>query len=81
PVLKPENLRQVHSHWDDMLFHVSQEMWDADQRFGLRRGVTQCVMLTNRALGFLSFSRRSLRCSSFTYDEVELRLQLLARES
>lgn len=48
---------------------------------GLRRGVTQCVMLPNRALGFLSFSRSSLRCSSFTYDEVELRLQLLARES
>lgn len=33
------------------------------------------------ALGFLSVSRSSLRCSSFTYDEVELRLQLLARES
>lgn len=31
--------------------------------------------------GLLSFSRSSLRCSSFTYDEVELRLQLLARES
>lgn len=81
PVLKPENFRQGHLHWDDMLFHETQAMWDAAQRFGLRRGVTQCVMLPNRALGFLSFSRSSLRCSSFTYDEVELRLQLLARES
>ncbi|EEN3508078.1 transcriptional regulator SdiA [Salmonella enterica subsp. enterica serovar Enteritidis] len=81
PVLKPENFRQGHLHWDDVLFHEAQAMWDAAQRFGLRRGVTQCVMLPNRALGFLSFSRSSLRCSSFTYDEVELRLQLLARES
>ncbi|ECD1841805.1 transcriptional regulator SdiA [Salmonella enterica subsp. enterica serovar Enteritidis] len=79
PVLKPENFRQGHLHWDDVLFHEAQAMWDAAQRFGLRRGVTQCVMLPNRALGFLSFSRSSLRCSSFTYDEVELRLQLLAR--
>lgn len=78
PVLKPENFRQGHLHWDDVLFHEAQAMWDAAQRFGLRRGVTQCVMLPNRALGFLSFSRSSLRCSSFTYDEVELRLQLLA---
>ncbi|EIA8608876.1 transcriptional regulator SdiA [Salmonella enterica] len=81
PVLKPENFRQGHLHWDDVLFHEAKAMWDAAQRFGLRRGVTQCVMLPNRALGFLSFSRSSLRCSSFTYDEVELRLQLLARES
>lgn len=81
PVLKPENFRQGHLHWDDVLFHEAQAMWDAAQRFGLRRGVTQCVMLPNRALGFLSVSRSSLRCSSFTYDEVELRLQLLARES
>ncbi|HCL5280476.1 TPA: transcriptional regulator SdiA [Salmonella enterica] len=81
PVLKPENFRQGHLHWDDVLFHEAQAMWDAAQRFGLRRGVTQCVMLPNRALGFLSVSRGSLRCSSFIYDEVELRLQLLARES
>ncbi len=52
PVLKPENFRQGHLHWDDMLFHETQAMWDAAQRFGLRRGVTQCVMLPNRALGF-----------------------------
>ncbi len=52
PVLKPENFRQGHLHWDDVLFHEAQAMWDAAQRFGLRRGVTQCVMLPNRALGF-----------------------------
>lgn len=52
PVLKPENFRQGHLHWDDVLFHEAKAMWDAAQRFGLRRGVTQCVMLPNRALGF-----------------------------
>ncbi|EBL7529450.1 excinuclease ABC subunit UvrC [Salmonella enterica] len=55
PVLKPENFRQGHLHWDDVLFHEAQAMWDAAQRFGLRRGVTQCVMLPNRALGSRSY--------------------------
>lgn len=38
-------------------------------------------MLPNRALGFLSVSRASARHAPFAHDEIELRLQLLVRES
>ncbi|VEB58057.1 transcriptional regulator [Salmonella enterica subsp. enterica] len=55
PVLKPENFRQGHLHWDDVLFHEAQAMWDAAQRFGLRRGVTQCVMLPKPGAGLFIF--------------------------
>ncbi len=30
PVLKPENFRQGHLHWDDVLFHEAQAMGQAD---------------------------------------------------
>ncbi|POT59424.1 transcriptional regulator SdiA [Citrobacter amalonaticus] len=82
PVLKPENFRQGHLPWNDALFSEAQVMWDAARAHGLRKGVTQCVMLANRAQGFLSVSRAGTQSRMpFTPDEVELRLQLLVRES
>ncbi len=81
PVLKPENFIQGHLPWSDDLFNDAQTLWDAARAHGLRKGVTQCVMLPNRALGFLSVVRASLRSNPIDDDEVELRLQLLVRES
>ena len=81
PVLKPENFRQGHLAWNDALFSEAQSLWDAARAHGLRRGATQCLMLPNRALGFLSVSRASARHAPFAHDEIELRLQLLVRES
>lgn len=63
PVLKPENFSQGHLLWDDALFSEAQPLWDAARAHGLRRGVTQYLMLSNRALGFLSLSRMSARCA------------------
>lgn len=81
PVLKPENFSQGHLLWDDALFSEAQPLWDAARRHGLRRGVTQYLMLSNRALGFLSLSRMSAREGPIAHDELELKLQLLVRES
>lgn len=81
PVFKAENFIQGHLPWNDALFSHAQTMWDAARAHGLRKGVTQCLMLPNRALGFLSVSRASLRHTPFDTDEVELKLQLLVRES
>ncbi len=47
--------------WNDDLFSEAQPLWEAARAHGLRRGVTQYLMLPNRALGFLSFSRSSAR--------------------
>ncbi|MDN8599060.1 transcriptional regulator SdiA [Citrobacter sp. S2-9] len=81
PVLKPENFKQGHLPWNDALFTDTQTLWDAARSHGLRKGITQCYMLPNRALGFLSVSRSSVRNVPFACDEVELKLQLLVRES
>lgn len=81
PVLKPENFKQGHLPWNDALFSDTQTLWDAARSHGLRKGITQCCMLPNRALGFLSVSRSNVRNVSFASDEVELKLQLLVRES
>ncbi|TKU06687.1 transcriptional regulator SdiA [Citrobacter sp. wls829] len=81
PVLKPENFRQGHLPWDDTLFRDAQPLWDAARNHGLRKGMTQCLMLPNRAQGFLSVSCASVRNGRFAQDEVELRMQLLVRES
>lgn len=81
PVLKPENFSQGHLPWNDTLFCDAQPLWDAARNHGLRKGMTQCLMLPNRALGFLSVSRASIRNSRLASDEVELRMQLLVRES
>ena len=56
PVLNPENFSQGHLMWNDDLFNEAQPLWEAARAHGLRRGVTQYLMLPNRALGFLSFS-------------------------
>ncbi len=40
--------------WNDDLFSEAQPLWEAARAHGLRRGVTQYLMLPNRALGFLS---------------------------
>lgn len=61
PVLNPENFSQGHLMWNDDLFSEAQPLWEAARAHGLRRGVTQYLMLPNRALGFLSFSRCSKR--------------------
>lgn len=52
PVLKPENFSQGHLPWNDSLFRDAQPLWDAARNHGLRKGMTQCLMLPNRALGF-----------------------------
>lgn len=38
--------------WNDDLFNEAQPLWEAARAHGLRRGVTQYLMLPNRALGF-----------------------------
>lgn len=57
PVLKAENFIQGHLPWTDALFAEAQELWHSAQDHGLRAGITQCLMLPNHALGFLSVSR------------------------
>jgi hypothetical protein len=55
PVLKPENFIQGHLPWTDELFADAQELWDGARDHGLRKGITQCLMLPNHALGFFLF--------------------------
>ncbi len=80
-VLNPENFSQGHLMWNDDLFSEAQPLWEAARAHGLRRGVTQYLMLPNRALGFLSFSRSSAREIPILSDELQLKMQLLVRES
>jgi len=77
PVLKTENFIQGHLPWDDKLFHEAMPFWDAARDHGLRKGITQCLMLPNHAMGFLSVSRTSLLGKMLPEDEMELRLQTL----
>ncbi|ENM7328903.1 transcriptional regulator SdiA [Escherichia coli] len=81
PVLNPENFSQGHLMWNDDLFSEAQPLWEAAHAHGLRRGVTQYLMLPNRALGFLSFSRCSTGEIPILSDELQLKMQLLVRES
>ncbi|MBB1201378.1 transcriptional regulator SdiA [Enterobacteriaceae bacterium 89] len=81
PVLKAENYFKGHLPWDDKLFQNAQELWDAAQDHGLRKGITQSVMLPNRALAFLSVSRQSNQADPFSAQETELRLQTLTELS
>jgi LuxR family transcriptional regulator len=53
PVLKPENFSQGHLPWNDTLFRDAQPLWDAARNHGLRKGMTQCLMLPNRAFFYL----------------------------
>ena len=59
--------------WNDDLFSEAQPLWEAARAHGLRRGVTQYLMLPNRALGFLSFSRCSTREIPILSDELQLK--------
>ena len=79
PVLKPENFIQGHLPWTDELFADAQELWGGAQDHGIRKGITQCLMLPNHALGFLSVSRTSLRENAIHNEEIELRLQMLVQ--
>lgn len=81
PVLKADNFMQGHLPWSDRLFQDAQPLWDAARDHGLRKGYTQCLMLPNRANGFLSVSRNAVRGKSLSADEVELSLQLLVQLS
>lgn len=81
PVLKAENFMQGHLPWSDRLFHDAQPLWDGARDHGLRKGYTQCLMLPNRANGFLSVSKTAVRGKSLSADEVELSLQLLVQLS
>ncbi|HBM0950912.1 TPA: transcriptional regulator SdiA, partial [Enterobacter kobei] len=79
PVLKPENFIQGHLPWTDALFADAQELWHNAQDHGLRTGITQCLMLPNHALGFLSVSRTSVQDVPYRQEEIELRLQMLVQ--
>ena len=81
PVLKPDNFIQGHLPWNDRLFQDAQAMWDDARDHGLRKGYTQYLMLPNRANGFLSVSKTSVRGKSLSADEIELSLQLLVQLS
>ncbi|VYU76401.1 transcriptional regulator SdiA [Metakosakonia massiliensis] len=77
PVLKAENFLQGHLPWSDYLFRDAPEFWQAARDHGLRKGITQCLMLPNHALGFLSVSRSMLHGQGRRDDEIELRLRIL----
>ncbi len=77
PVLKAENYRNGHLPWSERLFSETPAFWDAAREHGLRRGITQSLMLPNRALGFLSVSRQSNQANPLSDDETEMRLQTL----
>lgn len=81
PVLKAENFIQGHLPWSDKLFQDAMVLWDAARDHGLRKGISQCLMLPNHALGFLSVSRSSLLGKMMPDDEIELRLQTLVQLS
>ncbi|WP_373963610.1 transcriptional regulator SdiA [Kosakonia sacchari] len=81
PVLKAENFIQGHLPWNDKLFRDATVLWDAARDHGLRKGISQCLMLPNHAMGFLSVSRTSLFGKMMSDDEVELRLQTLVQLS
>ncbi|MFK3661090.1 transcriptional regulator SdiA [Scandinavium sp. NPDC088450] len=77
PVLKAENYLNGHLPWNDRLFRDAPDLWDAARDHGLRKGITQSLMLPNRALGFLSVSRESNQENPYSDAETELRLQTL----
>ncbi len=81
PVLRPENFMRGNLPWDDELFSDTPAFWDAARDHGLRRGISQCVMAPNRALGFYSVSRTAGKGKVLPDDELELRLQYLAELS
>lgn len=81
PVLKEENYLKGHLPWSDHLFRDTPEFWSAAQDHGLRKGITQSLLLPNRAQGFLSVSRQTQQPNPFSDEETELRLQALVELS
>ncbi|MGG5836235.1 MULTISPECIES: transcriptional regulator SdiA [Enterobacteriaceae] len=79
PVLRRENFIHGHLPWTDELFADAQVLWDGARDHGLRKGITQCLMLPNHALGFLSVSRASQFGKMMNNEEIELRLQMLVQ--
>lgn len=66
--------------WNDDLFSEAQPLWEAARAWFTPR----CHSVFNaadRALGFLSFSRCSTREIPILSDELQLKMQLLVRES
>jgi LuxR family transcriptional regulator len=61
-----------------MHYSDAQELWDG-ARTTVYAGITQCLMLPNHALGFLSVSRTSVQEGPFAREEIELRLQMLVQ--
>lgn len=81
PVLKADNFIQGHLPWNDHLFTDVPMLWEAARDHGLSKGFTQCLMLPNHALGFLSVSsNRTGVVGSFSVD-IDLRLQTLLQLS
>jgi LuxR family transcriptional regulator len=78
PVLKPENFIQGHLP-GQMNYSLMRRNYGAAQDHGLRKGITQCLMLPNHALGFLSVSRTSVQEGPLASEEIELRLQMLVQ--
>lgn len=81
PVLKPENYRHGYLPWTDRLFQDTPDFWDAARDHGLRKGVTQSLILPNRSQGFLSVSRQGKQQDPLAEDETQLRLQMLTEFS
>lgn len=77
PVLKPENMHSGYLVWDDKLFVDTPAFWDAARDHGLRQGATHCLVLPNRALGYLSLSRDTEQ-GALSDEEQQLRIQTLA---
>ena len=61
------------------MFADAQPLWDGAREHGLRKGITQCLMLPNHALGFLSVSSTVQSINKFSKEELELRLQMLVQ--
>lgn len=81
PVLKRDNFQLGHLCWSDGLFSDVQDLWDGARDHGIRMGVTQCLMLPNRAHGFFSVSRSHQGTQGPNSDEIEVRLQMLLETS
>lgn len=81
PVLRPENFMRGNLPWNDELFCDTPDFWDAARDHGLRRGISQCVMAPNRAMGFYSVSRTVGKGKVLADDELQLRMQYLAELS
>ena len=81
PVLKADNFIQGHLPWSDQLFSDAPTLWEAARDHGLRKGFTQCLMLPNHALGFLSVSSNRVGVPMPFSADIDLRLQTLLQLS